>query len=142
MKFIELDEFYKEEAIENRLLNFMFLLIVSGSKAIGSGLQMHWKLRFVKAMDSAIVETTKTKTSYSDRFDMQELQHIEYNRPDPRILSFNNPYGACPRCQGFGNIMELDENKIIPDPSLTLGRISDRSMEQLRIPIDVSHIET
>ncbi len=40
--------------------------------------------------------------------------------PQPRLFSFNNPFGACPGCQGFGDMMDLDIHKIIPDPSKTL----------------------
>ena len=41
--------------------------------------------------------------------------------PEPRLFSFNNPFGACPRCQGFGNTVDYDLNLVIPDKSLTLN---------------------
>ncbi|MEJ2537000.1 MAG: ATP-binding cassette domain-containing protein, partial [Calditrichia bacterium] len=40
--------------------------------------------------------------------------------PQPRLFSFNNPFGACPGCQGFGDMMDWDMNKIIPDPAKPL----------------------
>jgi len=40
--------------------------------------------------------------------------HRAYREPEPRLFSFNNPYGACPRCQGFGNTIDFDPNLIIP----------------------------
>ncbi len=40
--------------------------------------------------------------------------------PQPRLFSFNNPFGACPGCQGFGDMTDLDIHKIIPDPSKTI----------------------
>ena len=46
--------------------------------------------------------------------------HRAYREPEPRLFSFNNPYGACPRCQGFGNTIDFDPNLIIPDKSRTL----------------------
>ena len=46
--------------------------------------------------------------------------HRAYREPEPRLFSFNNPYGACPRCQGFGNTIDFDPNLIIPDKSMTL----------------------
>ncbi len=46
--------------------------------------------------------------------------HRAYREPEPRLFSFNNPYGACPRCQGFGNTIDFDPNLIIPNPSQTL----------------------
>ena len=42
---------------------------------------------------------------------------IQYEVPQPRLFSFNNPFGACPTCHGFGNIIELDMNLVVPDPS-------------------------
>ncbi|WP_263365681.1 excinuclease ABC subunit UvrA [Edaphobacter bradus] len=47
--------------------------------------------------------------------------HRAYREPEPRLFSFNNPYGACPRCQGFGNTIDFDPNLIIPDRSKTLA---------------------
>ena len=41
--------------------------------------------------------------------------------PEPRLFSFNNPFGACPRCQGFGNTIDFDLNLIVPDKSLALA---------------------
>lgn len=46
--------------------------------------------------------------------------HRAYRDPEPRLFSFNNPYGACPRCQGFGNTIDFDLDLIIPDKSKTL----------------------
>jgi excinuclease ABC subunit A len=48
--------------------------------------------------------------------------HRAYREPEPRLFSFNNPYGACPRCQGFGNTIDFDPNLIIPDKSKTLNQ--------------------
>jgi len=44
-----------------------------------------------------------------------------YRDPEPRLFSFNNPYGACERCQGFGNTIDFDINLIIPDKEKTLN---------------------
>ena len=49
-----------------------------------------------------------------------ETCHRAYREPEPRLFSFNNPYGACPRCQGFGNTIDFDPDLIIPDRSKTL----------------------
>jgi len=49
-----------------------------------------------------------------------ESCHRAYREPEPRLFSFNNPFGACPRCQGFGNTIDFDPNLIIPDRSRTL----------------------
>ena len=46
--------------------------------------------------------------------------HRAYREPEPRLFSFNNPYGACPRCQGFGNTIDFDPNLILPDTSKSI----------------------
>ena len=48
--------------------------------------------------------------------------HRAYREPEPRLFSFNNPFGACPRCQGFGNTIDFDPGLIIPDKSKTLDQ--------------------
>ncbi len=47
--------------------------------------------------------------------------HRPGREPEPRLFSFNNPFGACPRCQGFGNTVDFDMNLVIPDKGLTLS---------------------
>ncbi len=57
---------------------------------------------------------------FSQRFECKSC-NIRYEEPEPRLFSFNNPYGACPRCQGFGNTIDFDLNLVIPDKSLSLN---------------------
>src|SRR5262249_949520 len=45
---------------------------------------------------------------------------IRYEDPEPKLFSFNSPFGACPRCQGFGNTIDLDLDLVIPDKSKAL----------------------
>jgi excinuclease ABC subunit A len=47
--------------------------------------------------------------------------HRPGKEPEPRLFSFNNPFGACPRCQGFGNTVDFDLNLVIPDKGLSLS---------------------
>jgi len=61
-----------------------------------------------------------TLVRFSDAFECQ-LCGIQYQEPEPRLFSFNNPFGACAECQGFGNTMTLDFDLIIPDKSKSLG---------------------
>jgi excinuclease ABC subunit A len=57
---------------------------------------------------------------FASRFECKAC-HIRYEEPEPRLFSFNSPFGACPRCQGFGNTIDFDLNLVIPDSSKTLG---------------------
>ncbi len=56
---------------------------------------------------------------FSEAFECQ-LCHVSYQEPEPRLFSFNNPFGACPECQGFGNTLTIDFNLVIPDKSRSL----------------------
>ncbi|MGB8890123.1 MAG: excinuclease ABC subunit UvrA [Candidatus Korobacteraceae bacterium] len=57
---------------------------------------------------------------FSQRFECKQCD-IRYEEPEPRLFSFNNPFGACPRCQGFGNTIDFDLNLVIPNKTLTLS---------------------
>jgi excinuclease ABC subunit A len=56
---------------------------------------------------------------FNERFECKNDGTL-YQEPEPRLFSFNNPYGACPRCQGFGNTIDFDLNLVVPDPSKSL----------------------
>ena len=54
---------------------------------------------------------------FSNRF---EADGITFEKPNPNFFSFNNPYGACPICQGYGSIIGIDEHIVVPNPSLSI----------------------
>ncbi|HEY2908098.1 MAG TPA: excinuclease ABC subunit UvrA [Vicinamibacterales bacterium] len=56
---------------------------------------------------------------FSERFECRACG-IPYEDPQPRLFSFNNPFGACPTCHGFGNIIELDMDLVVPDRSKSI----------------------
>lgn len=53
-------------------------------------------------------------TAWNNRFELDEMTFLE---PSPSLFNYNNPYGACPKCEGFGRTMGIDEDKVVPDPS-------------------------
>ncbi|MGZ8844642.1 MAG: excinuclease ABC subunit UvrA, partial [Pyrinomonadaceae bacterium] len=57
---------------------------------------------------------------FSERFECK-YDGTVYATPEPRLFSFNNPFGACPTCQGFGNTIGLDLDLVMPNPGLTLA---------------------
>ena len=59
----------------------------------------------------------KGVTKYSDRF---ELDDMIFEEPSVNLFSFNNPYGACRRCEGFGNVLGIDPDLVIPDRNLSV----------------------
>jgi len=67
----------------------------------------------------AIEDGTGTVHIFSERFECQTCT-LTYEVPQPRLFSFNNPFGACPTCHGFGNIIELDLDLVVPDKNKTI----------------------
>ena len=59
------------------------------------------------------------RLTFNERFECKRCR-IVCEVPEPRLFSFNSPYGACPRCQGFGNTIDFDPQRVIPDPTLSL----------------------
>jgi excinuclease ABC subunit A len=96
------------------------------------------------------------QTRFANRFECKQCG-VRYEEPEPRLFSFNNPYGACPRCQGFGNTIDVDLELVIPDPGKTLneGAIEPwtkpkykplftelkRFAKQAEIPLDVPWVD-
>ena len=66
------------------------------------------------ADDSNVQVQTHT---FSNRF---EADGITFEKPNPNFFSFNNPYGACPRCQGYGSIIGIDEDIVVPNKQLSI----------------------
>ena len=78
-------------------------------------------------------QTEPRRLRFSQAFECK-LCHRIYREPEPRLFSFNNPYGACERCQGFGNTIDFDINLIIPDKQQDAERGSDRSLDSPQVP--------
>jgi excinuclease ABC subunit A len=57
--------------------------------------------------------------NYSEQLRCEDCG-IDYPPPEPRLLSFNSPLGACPSCEGFGNIIDIDMDLVVPDPNKSL----------------------
>jgi excinuclease ABC subunit A len=93
---------------------------------------------------------------FSERFECRACR-LSYEDPQPRLFSFNNPFGACPTCHGFGNIIELDMSLVVPDPTRSIlqeaiepwskphyrGQLAQlkRSAKKRRVRLDVPWID-
>ncbi|HLX93180.1 MAG TPA: excinuclease ABC subunit UvrA [Puia sp.] len=67
--------------------------------------------------DMLIEVNDSVQIPFSDKF---ELDDIKFEEPSPNLFSFNNPYGACPTCEGFSQVLGIDEDLVIPDKRLSL----------------------
>ncbi|HLT74284.1 MAG TPA: excinuclease ABC subunit UvrA [Ohtaekwangia sp.] len=67
--------------------------------------------------DCVVYPEKGSKLHFSDRF---ELDGMKFTEPSVNFFSFNNPYGACRTCEGFGKVLGIDEDLVIPDKSLSV----------------------
>ncbi len=73
---------------------------------------------FIEGEGYCIVEVPgKNRETFSDKF---ELDGITFEEPSVNLFSFNNPFGACKRCEGFGHVLGIDEDLVFPDKSLSV----------------------
>jgi len=79
-----------------------------------------WAIEVAAAKEAGSAPTVPATYRFSERFDCRECG-IAYEDPQPRLFSFNNPFGACPTCHGFGNIIELDMHLVVPDTSKSIA---------------------
>ena len=71
-------------------------------------------------LDPTGTNSTQPKPRYFSRLLMDPETGISYPEPEPNTFSFNSPYGACPRCNGLGEVSEIDLKKIIPNPKKSI----------------------
>ena len=70
---------------------------------------------FYESWGECVVEVLNDETvQFNNRFELDGMTFLE---PTPQLFNFNNPYGACPTCEGFSRVMGIDHDKVIPDQS-------------------------
>lgn len=72
---------------------------------------------FYEGEGEMYLETDGALAHFSNKF---ELDGIQFEEPVPNLFSFNNPYGACPECEGFGMVLGIDPDLVIPDKKLSV----------------------
>ena len=74
---------------------------------------------FFEGKGECIVQDLATgqNTHFSNKFELDGMQFLE---PNVHLFSFNNPYGACPKCEGYGDVIGIDEDLVIPNTSLSV----------------------
>jgi excinuclease ABC subunit A len=61
--------------------------------------------------------TTEKTTHFSNKFELDGMTFLE---PNVHLFSFNNPYGACPKCEGYGDVIGIDDDLVIPNTALSV----------------------
>ncbi|MRX48226.1 excinuclease ABC subunit UvrA [Pedobacter puniceum] len=90
---------------------------------------------FFEGKGDCFVDYNDDRKHFTDRF---ELDGIKFEEPSPNFFSFNNPYGACPKCEGYGKVIGIDEDLVIPDKSKSIydGAIAPWRGEKMREWLD------
>ena len=109
-------------------------------KRIGDSVQT----AFLESEGEAIVQIMdKEERAFNNRF---ELDGILFLDPTPHLFNYNNSFGACPSCEGYGRTMGIDENKVVPNPSKSVyeGAIAcwrgEKSGKWLDLFLDRAHL--
>ena len=90
------------------------------------------KEAFYEGSGKLVVNINKEKREFSNQFELDGIQFVE---PTLNLFSFNNPYGACDECGGFGNVLGYDVKKIIPNEKLSIisGCVAPWRTEKMKI---------
>lgn len=87
------------------------------SDNLSMGLSESIKQAFLEGDGDLTVLVENESFNFSNRF---ELDGISFEKPSQYLFSFSSPYGACPSCQGYGSILGIDHDLVIPDKSLSI----------------------
>ncbi|HST57202.1 MAG TPA: excinuclease ABC subunit UvrA [Longimicrobium sp.] len=71
--------------------------------------------------EAIVVPVGQPEMRFTERFRCPDHPEIEFATPSPQLFSFNNPYGSCPECTGFGAVLRFDDSLIVPNPTRSLG---------------------
>lgn len=119
-----IEKFKNSQISEEEVLSYRLLidrLSVSGEKDEMSRLTDSLETAYFEGRDKCIVkiweETCVKEHEYSRQF---SADGIEFREPTDLMFNFNNPYGACPTCEGFGKILGISEDLVIPDKTLSV----------------------
>ena len=116
-KVIRINDF--DNASENEIFLVIDRIIVSDDEDFYNRLADAIETAFFEGKGECIVEnlSDNIQAHFSNKFELDGLTFLE---PNTHLFSFNNPYGACPTCEGYGNVIGIDEDLVIPNTSLSI----------------------
>lgn len=104
-----------------------FIELVIDKYKVGDVADKRLRDSIITALDQGdgvmmVLDAESNATRYFSRHLMDPVSGISYNEPAPHTFSFNSPQGACPHCNGLGEVSSIDEKKLVPDPSLSIRK--------------------
>jgi len=112
-----------DEAIEQQIKTEVFLvvdrIIVKHEEDFYNRLADAIETAFFEGKGTCIIEalSNSQRREFNNKFELDGMQFLE---PNPHLFSFNNPYGACPKCEGYGDVIGIDEDLVIPNSALSV----------------------
>jgi excinuclease ABC subunit A len=116
---IRIDDFKDSDEITNIHLVVDRVILKQDDEDFYNRLADAKQVAFYEGKGDCSIEniTKNTTTPFSNKFELDGLTFLE---PNTHLFSFNNPYGACPTCEGYGDVVGLDETLVVPDTSLSI----------------------
>ncbi|WP_460219028.1 excinuclease ABC subunit UvrA [Psychroserpens sp. MEBiC05023] len=112
-----------EDAIEKQIKTNVYLvvdrIIVKQEDDFYNRLADAIETAFFEGKGTCIIESLSdtNRAEFNNRFELDGMTFLE---PNPHLFSFNNPYGACPKCEGYGDVIGIDEDLVIPNTGLSV----------------------
>ncbi|WP_372744580.1 excinuclease ABC subunit UvrA [Lutibacter sp.] len=108
-----------ESEIEHNFYLVIDRIVVKNDEDFYNRLADAVQTAFFEGKGECIIEDIRTnkQTLFNNKFELDGLQFLE---PNTHLFSFNNPYGACPSCEGYGNVIGIDEDLVIPNTTLSI----------------------
>ena len=126
-KIVRIDQIIdhiKEENVSDSFLIIDRLTVRHNDEEFNSRIADSVQTAFFEGQGECIIESFEDNSSqpnkrekFSNKF---ELDGIKFEEPSVSLFSFNNPYGACPTCNGFGNVIGIDEDLVVPNRNLSV----------------------
>ncbi len=128
---------YLDEVVAANVTEDVFILLdrlaASQDEELGFRIADSAQTAFFEGEGVCIIEDSEGKRiQFSDRF---ELDGMSFEEPTANFFAFNNPYGACKTCEGFGHVLGVDPDKVFPDKSLSIyeGGIAPWRTEKMKV---------
>ncbi len=116
---LRLDELAGVKLPKNGIMLVIDRIVVKDEEEFFNRLSDAIQTAFYEGKGSCSIQSADGDQSFSfnNKF---ELDGIDFLEPNPHLFSFNNPYGACPLCEGFGNIIGIDPELVVPNETLSI----------------------
>ncbi len=118
-EMIRLDELEQHSLDSKNILLIIDRIVVKEDEEFQNRLADAVQTAFYEGKGACILQevNSQTRFEFSSNFQLDGLTFLE---PNIHLFSFNNPYGACPTCEGYGNVIGIDEELVIPNTALSV----------------------